>query len=257
MNKNIIILVFAVILLGGAYYYISKNISTSPEINNFEDCVKAGYPVMESYPRQCKTPSGKNFREDIGSELAKDDLIRVAEPRPNAPIESPLVVKGVARGGWFFEASFPIRLLDDLGEVIASGIATAKGEWMTNDFVPFTSTLTFGGPKTESGKLVLQKDNPSGLPEHDDSLTIPVKFKKTASQQDGQAVCRPTGCSGEVCSDEDVVSICLYRSEFACYKTAKCERQKSGQCGWSQTSELNKCLFEKKSDSTDVSDMPQ
>ncbi len=34
-------------------------------ISSFEDCVQAGYPVMESYPRQCKTPEGRTFVEVI------------------------------------------------------------------------------------------------------------------------------------------------------------------------------------------------
>ena len=51
------------------------------------------------------------------------------------------------------------------------------------------------------------------------------------------------GCSAEVCSDQGgMVSTCEYREEYACYKTATCERQSSGQCGWTETSELNSCL---------------
>ena len=34
-------------------------------IENFEDCVNAGLPVMESYPRQCKLPNGETFVEEI------------------------------------------------------------------------------------------------------------------------------------------------------------------------------------------------
>jgi hypothetical protein len=34
------------------------------EINNFEDCVAAGNPVMESYPRQCRA-NEETFVEDI------------------------------------------------------------------------------------------------------------------------------------------------------------------------------------------------
>jgi hypothetical protein len=30
-------------------------------VNSFEDCVKAGYPIMESYPPQCRTPDGRTF----------------------------------------------------------------------------------------------------------------------------------------------------------------------------------------------------
>ena len=34
-------------------------------IDSFEDCVTAGNPVMESYPRQCRTSDGKHFVESI------------------------------------------------------------------------------------------------------------------------------------------------------------------------------------------------
>jgi len=34
-------------------------------IDSFEECVAAGNPVMESYPRQCRTPDGKHFVETI------------------------------------------------------------------------------------------------------------------------------------------------------------------------------------------------
>ena len=35
------------------------------EITSFEECVEAGYPVMESYPRQCRTPDGRTFTEEV------------------------------------------------------------------------------------------------------------------------------------------------------------------------------------------------
>ena len=34
-------------------------------IDSFEECESAGNAVMESYPRQCKTPDGKHFVEEI------------------------------------------------------------------------------------------------------------------------------------------------------------------------------------------------
>lgn len=42
-----------------ARYFISK-----PEITTFQECADAGYPVMESFPEQCKTPDGKTFTND-------------------------------------------------------------------------------------------------------------------------------------------------------------------------------------------------
>jgi predicted enzyme related to lactoylglutathione lyase len=37
----------------------------SRAISNFEECVAAGYPIAESYPRQCHTPDGQSFTENI------------------------------------------------------------------------------------------------------------------------------------------------------------------------------------------------
>ena len=54
--------------------------------------------------------------------------------------------------------------------------------------------------------------------------------------------CRRTGCSGQICADEDMVSTCEYRPEYACYKDAACERQANGECGWTPSAALNACL---------------
>lgn len=55
--------------------------------------------------------------------------------------------------------------------------------------------------------------------------------------------CYIGGCSREVCSDQkNAVSNCIYTEKYACYQTATCERQASGQCGWTQTPVLTACL---------------
>ncbi len=54
--------------------------------------------------------------------------------------------------------------------------------------------------------------------------------------------CFKTGCSGQVCADEEVVTTCEWRAEYECYKTAKCERQSNGKCGFTETPELRRCL---------------
>jgi hypothetical protein len=39
---------------------------TNPSaINNFQECVDAGYPIMESYPEQCMTANGQLFVNQI------------------------------------------------------------------------------------------------------------------------------------------------------------------------------------------------
>ena len=57
-----------------------------------------------------------------------------------------------------------------------------------------------------------------------------------------QKPCMKTGCSSQVCSDEEVMTTCEFKPEYECYRKAACERQKSGDCGFTQTPELVACL---------------
>ena len=51
-----------------------------------------------------------------------------------------------------------------------------------------------------------------------------------------------TGCSSHVCAAEPTVTTCEWTDAYACYRTATCERQANGACGWTQTEELTACL---------------
>ena len=75
------------------------------------------------------------------------------------------------------KATFPIKLYGEAGELIAQSYATAQSEWMTTDFVPFEANLEFTIDEEQAGILVLEKDNPSGLPEHSDEIRVPVILK--------------------------------------------------------------------------------
>jgi len=107
----------------------------------------------------------------------KIETICVNQLQDNSLIKSPLEISGRARGNWFFEASFPIELLDQNNQQLAVAIAQAQGDWMTEDLVPFTATLKFTAPVSDAGKLVLKRDNPSGLPQNDAELIIPIRFR--------------------------------------------------------------------------------
>jgi hypothetical protein len=111
------------------------------------------------------------------------DRIIVDTPVSLRIIESPLTLTGQAVGNWYFEASAPVSLVNWDGLIIAEGFVTAQGDWMTTEFVPFTGELTFESPYKEGdpdfmkqGKLIFQNDNPSGLPEKQYALEIPVRF---------------------------------------------------------------------------------
>ncbi len=60
-KKQTIYVIGAVLVLGGLALYYQLNKQAVAKISSFEECKNAGYPVMESYPEQCKTPDGRNF----------------------------------------------------------------------------------------------------------------------------------------------------------------------------------------------------
>jgi spore germination protein GerM len=118
-------------------------------------------------------------KPDKGCGQVKDEMIRIFSPESDQVVSWPIIIKGEARGNWFFEGSFPVRLLDENGTEIALGLAQAQSDWMTEDFVPFEATLNIASlPEIDEGVLVLEKDNPSGLPENDKQITMPVRFPK-------------------------------------------------------------------------------
>jgi len=127
-------------------------------------------PVTTTPPVQTATSTS------LTTKKGETDRIRVSMPMPGALVTRPLRIAGEVRG-WYFEGSFPVRILNKDGRLIASGIATAKGDWMTDGWVPFTGTIDYP-PQTpgSTGTIVFTKDNPSGLPEHDDSAELRITF---------------------------------------------------------------------------------
>ncbi len=177
MPAKFLYLIIAILIVIGALVAWQQFSPEPGKISNFAECEEAGHPIMESYPRRCAVKGGDTFTEDIGDALEKQNLIRITSPQPNQIITSPLLVRGEARGNWYFEASFPVALYDGYGKLLVQVPAQAQGEWMTTEFVPFEARLEFT-PATGSGFLVLEKDNPSGLPEHADQLRIPIRFSR-------------------------------------------------------------------------------
>ncbi len=109
-----------------------------------------------------------------------DANIKVTLPEPYTAVSSPIAIAGEATGNWYFEATFPVSLVDAEGKVLVQTFAEAKGEWMTTDYVPFTLSIPFSVSATTSATLVFERDNPSGLPEHDRRHTIPVTLMPVA-----------------------------------------------------------------------------
>ncbi len=116
-------------------------------------------------------PSGENTGPLTPAEL--EARVAVDSIVSGATVPQTFTLTGSAPGPWYFEASFPVEVRSATGTLLTTVVATAQEEWMTVDNVPFAATVVvqnYTGPAT----LVLVRDNPSGLPEHDASVSIPI-----------------------------------------------------------------------------------
>lgn len=102
--------------------------------------------------------------------------LEIQTPKIGEPITSPLTIKGQAPGNWFFEDSFPIKITDSTGNTLGSSTAKSIGDWMTSSLVDFTAIITFEETSDTQGFIMFSKDNPSDLPENDQSIKLPIKF---------------------------------------------------------------------------------
>ena len=115
---------------------------------------------------------------DQNSSPVSEMLIVVNNIKDNQKVSNPIKITGKARGNWFFEASFPIKLIDVNENVLGTAIAQAEGDWMTTDFVNFTAELEYSkSTSTDRALLILSNDNPSDKPELDKAIYIPVILK--------------------------------------------------------------------------------
>jgi len=155
------------------------------QITNFEQCIAAGNPAMESYPRQCRDAEGNMFVENIGNGLSLRDSIQVTDPLPNARVsDTSFEVIGEAKV-WYFEGSFSATLVDWDGKILDEAPATAQDDWMSEEFVPFKSLFEFDSPVHQDaeefhfsrrGTIILTEANPAGL-DVVRTLEIPVWFE--------------------------------------------------------------------------------
>ena len=129
------------------------------------------FGIILTYTIDKPTPTNPVTRNKV-----ETPKIIVDYPKPNDIVTSPLIVKGRARGTWFFEGDFPVTLYYGVGEDFVDTYATAKTEWMTEDYVEFETTIDFPVPPTNDGLLELKKNNPSDLEENNESIQIKVRF---------------------------------------------------------------------------------
>jgi hypothetical protein len=113
--------------------------------------------------------------------ISPDGHVEIFNPTLNQEIISPATASGsVSGGGWLFEGTFPIKVVDADGTVLGMGQVreTNPGTWTSMGEVPFSGIISFLAPHSATGTVVFSKDNPSGLPQNNESFSVPVRFKQ-------------------------------------------------------------------------------
>lgn len=239
MNKITIALVAILILVGGFVVYNSytdqeepKNVTseldaqiacegalaymlfqTGEEADEFvAECIAGEHPeVVERYIKDRGASDSTDTPKDSldtpsDSTNTPQPNIEVTAPAPEQTVSSPIEVKGQAQGNWFFEANAPVVVVDWDGLIIGEGYIEAQGNWMTEEFVPFTGSIDYDLPPDtvyERGTVIFRRANPSGLPENDQAVEVPVNFAETVSSDQSNAVtCTEEMRSADFCTTE-------------------------------------------------------
>lgn len=104
--------------------------------------------------------------------------VTVSSPGPGGTVDKAFTVTGKAPGPWFFEAQFPLQVRDSDDNVIGHGTATTSGDWQSDAIIPFSASVTIDEPTYKgTARLILMRDNPSGLPENDDAIEFPIVIR--------------------------------------------------------------------------------
>ncbi len=170
--SRLIVLLIAVVVIISVAAFLRQSPGSTSAINNFNECAQAGYPIMESYPRQCATPDGQSFTEEIPSSAAQEANIVVTSPQPNASVSNPFTITGQAR---VFESAFNYRLRDEDGSILVESHAMANAPDI-GVFGPFSVEISYPEPSGDHGTLEVFSGSPMDGSEIN-KVVVPVEFE--------------------------------------------------------------------------------
>jgi len=110
-------------------------------ITNFEECVAAGNPVMESYPRQCRA-DGETFTEVIDEllpALGESEAIAIAEASPcmdEGSLTGNIAYNGFTKTWWIGLAPNGERQGCNPACVVSEETRTAEINWRCTGLLP-------------------------------------------------------------------------------------------------------------------------
>lgn len=108
-------------------------------------------------------------------------------------------------------------------------IALTATLWWSPNATPINPVVTPAEEPATTLPVVATTSSPVVVPSAELDIT-PVK------------PCVISGCSGQICGESQMMSSCEYREIYQCYKSARCERNTQGICGWVEDDTLRSCL---------------
>ena len=118
--------------------------------------------------------------EEQGTEITSEKGIKIKlnNIKEGDTVEVGFKVEGSVTGSWYKEGVFPVRVINNTTkEVVITNIARADGEWMTEDYVPFSFVID--ADITEETPFILRFDkaNLSELSDNYDYASLSVNLK--------------------------------------------------------------------------------
>lgn len=170
--KNIVLVLIAIVVIIGAWLLLRKPAYTTP-------LTSTSTPVSTNTPSD-SINNGSSSATSTDSDSTAGGMISIATPKVNSSVSSPISLAGQAKGGWYFEASAPVKVINKSGQTLGEGHIQATGDWMTPEFVPFTGSVSYtlpSGATSTEGFVVFMNDNPSGDPARELTVRVPVVLR--------------------------------------------------------------------------------
>lgn len=171
----------ALVLVALILYFNPLQKETQIIVNNFDECVAAGNPVMESHPRQCSTPDGRNFIEEIDGKKyisqnsEQCETLRFTCEQGREPFfdETGCGCKTTNLEDYFAEQIWKVGT-EHLGAMPVEGFDPElyRGAFPLLEDYDFHDTEAYGGIwKYQNDKLIFERDESEPITSADGTLT--------------------------------------------------------------------------------------
>ncbi len=105
--------------------------------------------------------------------ISESDLVSFSI-LPNSAVHGVISYRGIIKNNYFFEGNIRINILNMNKQILKESHATATTDWMTSGPVSFEGVIDLSMLPKGPAYMEIHNDNPSGLPENDKSILIPI-----------------------------------------------------------------------------------